>query len=141
MGLGDLIIAASRIDLTAGLFGRKLSKKDMERAKRGDFRERRRILGGKFSREFLEKDGELIVVETSSSHRKTRDHSYGWRIPHKGYYPDKKTTSVYDAEGKLKERTTGYFSGAHDWEGHVRVTFNPHGRIIGQIQKSWGLLG
>lgn len=134
----DWIKKASRMDLTTGLVGRTLSRKDRLVASVG-FEEREysllhtgRLLIRKYN---TPEQGEYVIVETVGTTFQSPDASEGWERIHIGHRVKKTTTNKYDSTGKLRERVidqTAWRTPLSSKRKKTTVTFNPPGRIIGE---------
>lgn len=123
----DLVKKGHSIDLTTGLFRRTLSPEDMEKARQGA-----RV--PQYSNEDVDRyvtrysvRGSVFVVKEEFSRLVVSRDRRGWDT-------EEYIESVYNTEGKLKERVIGKFG--EDGSLSVFVTtFDPPRRIIGKRKR------
>ena len=132
MGLKSLIIKASRMDLTSGLFEKMLTEEDIEKAKKGikdDVGEGENKIIKEYS---FNEFGEITIRETFHSFKSERNPSNP-RKPLPVLYPQKINTRTYTSQGKLKLKHIEEYSLGFKIE-ETRISFNPAGRRIGKIE-------
>ncbi|HIG94441.1 MAG TPA: hypothetical protein HA283_01515 [Nanoarchaeota archaeon] len=81
-------------------------------------------------------NGEYLRFKQNFEFMRTPDISYGWEIVHTGYYPTKTIRILYDAEGKLKEKSVSNIDNIYLVEDSITRVFEPHGSWCGKRKKN-----
>ena len=129
----------SLTDMLKIALGRKLSQRQMERAKGGD---PNHVPGDASEREGSGTFDNIAIVGDKIEYRKrkykfrvTPDASEGSKVLHRGFYPVEDEERTYNKDGLLEKRTVSYMPGGLSVIDTKRLVYEPAGCWIGKRKR------
>ena len=134
-------LGKNTLDLVKIVMGRKLSRKQLDKAKIGKEETENSVIHpnyfeGNFDNLFLMPDGQIKRKIRRYNLATTNDASYGPQIKHTNYYVTSGEDAVYTPEGLIIERSTFTCEPFSLSTGSKKIRYNPPGRIMGATEKA-----